>query len=301
MGLLRTMTEAITLSGDNYELTALIDPTNERIKITSVAGEDLVEPVDQLIDMARDQGFGKLVSFAPEEQWQNLLANGFVPEGLLPGYFADGGNAHCLSYFLSAERQTSRRFVEKQALLQRVLQVPLEPDTAVDRPSPVPLGPADAPELARLYASVFVTYPTPVDDPAFLRRQMQAGEGFYFGIRSNRRLVSAAAAEVDRENGNAEMTNCATEPGHRGQGLMAAIFAALEKEMERQGVPMLFSMARASSFGMNLVLRRAGYRFTGRMVNNAHISGEWEDMNLWAKQAPLTALDVSVSPRNLGR
>jgi len=44
----------------------------------------------------------------------------------------------------------------------------------------------------------------------------------------------------------------------------------------------LFSLARASSFGMNL-FRRLDYRYRGTLINNCHISGAYEDMNTWVK------------------
>jgi hypothetical protein len=42
-------------------------------------------------------------------------------------------------------------------------------------------------------------------------------------------------------------------------------------------------MARARSFGMNMVFYQLGYEFNGRLVNNCDIHGGYEDMNIWVK------------------
>nr|WP_315989693.1 hypothetical protein [Desulforamulus aquiferis] len=34
---------------------------------------------------------------------------------------------------------------------------------------------------------------------------------------------------------------------------------------------------------MNLVLHRLGYTFRGTLVNNCHIGGSYEDMNIWVR------------------
>lgn len=114
---------------------------------------------------------------------------------------------------------------------------------------------------------------------------MERNESIFRLVRENGRLVSAASAEVSWANRHAEMTDCATLPDYRGEGLMAAIFKELGREMLRQGISCLYSLARAASPGMNAVLRRLGYPLRGRMVNNCHIMGQFEDMNLWVKAA----------------
>jgi hypothetical protein len=34
---------------------------------------------------------------------------------------------------------------------------------------------------------------------------------------------------------------------------------------------------------MNTALARLGYRFRGRLMNNCHIMGGFEDMNIWVR------------------
>ncbi|TDA64050.1 MAG: hypothetical protein D9V47_14435 [Clostridia bacterium] len=98
------------------------------------------------------------------------------------------------------------------------------------------------------------------------------------------KLVSAASAEIDQGNLVAEVTDCATRLSFRGRGCIRVQIAALEAELTRRGLLTAYSLARATSPGMNAALHRMGYTYQGRLRNNCHICGSYEDMNLWVKR-----------------
>lgn len=62
------------------------------------------------------------------------------------------------------------------------------------------------------------------------------------------------------------------------------LIEALEKEMAGEDIVHVFSLARASSFGMNAVLYHSGYQYGGRLINNCFIAEGLENMNIWCKQ-----------------
>ena len=84
------------------------------------------------------------------------------------------------------------------------------------------------------------------------------------------------------------MTDFATHPEHRSAGLASHILARMEKEMSASGLKTAFTIARSRSFGVNILFSRAGYMFSGTLVNNTGISGRLESMNIWYK--PLGSL-----------
>ncbi|MFZ5814784.1 MAG: putative beta-lysine N-acetyltransferase [Bacillota bacterium] len=278
--------ERVEAASDDWRATVEVDTLNRRLKLKRYRYEGrsgLAALGEYLISLARRQGLGKILAESREADWERFLGRGFALEGIIPGYFA-GENAYFLSYFIDPERQQSTRLEAENEILEGVLGAELtEPELAgrfaLMRPTE-----ADIPEMAELFALTFDTYPTPLHQPDYIRKLMETEEAVFRLVRDESgRLVSAAAAEVDWEQRHAEMTNCATLPECRGEGLMHAILLDLEQEMLQREVPCLFSLARASSFGMNLVLRRLGYRYRGRMINNCHICGDWEDMNVWVK------------------
>jgi putative beta-lysine N-acetyltransferase len=80
------------------------------------------------------------------------------------------------------------------------------------------------------------------------------------------------------------MTDFATLPEARGKGLAGVLLSEMEKNMQRERIATAYTIARARSFGMNVVFARAGYTFAGTLVNNTNIAGGLESMNVWYKQ-----------------
>jgi len=98
------------------------------------------------------------------------------------------------------------------------------------------------------------------------------------------RLVSIAAAYPNKYTLRSEMTDCATLADFRGSSLTENLLTLLEKNIQKPEKYTLFSLARAGSFGMNRIFFKLGYKYKGRLVNNCHIAGRFEDMNLWVKE-----------------
>ena len=107
---------------------------------------------------------------------------------------------------------------------------------------------ADAEELSRLYALVFATYPTPMNDPQYIRKTMKEGT-IYYVVEYDGTIACAASAEVTERMGSAEMTDCATHPNHAGKGLLQPLFMELERRMEEAGIYYLYTLTRAQSAG----------------------------------------------------
>jgi hypothetical protein len=70
----------------------------------------------------------------------------------------------------------------------------------------------------------------------------------------------------------------------RGKGYLNQLIFALERDLKASGFRTSFSLARARSFGMNLVLSKRGYDYSGRHINNCRIMNGFEDMNIWVKR-----------------
>lgn len=140
----------------------------------------------------------------------------------------------------------------------------------------------DIHKLAKLYDTVFETYPTPMNEPDYIQKVMEEGTVFY-AVEHDGHIVSAASAEINAPYGHAELTDCATLPSYRKLGFMHHLILALEKELQSMHIYVFYSLARALSYGMNQVFYQLGYTYTGRFQNNCYIFDKIEDMNLWVK------------------
>jgi putative beta-lysine N-acetyltransferase len=139
------------------------------------------------------------------------------------------------------------------------------------------------PALVSIYRSVFETYPSPLTTADFIKSTMERDVIYRLALR-NGDAIAAASADVHARHSNAELTDCATFPEARGQGLMQHILSALEEDLRARGIMTAYTLARAGSVGMNRVFFLLGYEFSGRLINNCDIFGQFEDMNIWVKR-----------------
>jgi hypothetical protein len=57
------------------------------------------------------------------------------------------------------------------------------------------------------------------------------------------------------------------------------------EEMKARKIKTLYTIARATSHGMNKTFGRQGYIFAGTLINNTQIGESIESMNVWHKSA----------------
>lgn len=258
---------------------------NDRVYLIKLHPDDAPEIAGWLDELASSRGYSKIFAKVPGWGADRFLAAGYQTEAAIPCFYPEGDPAFFMSRYFNAERSRERqpqlvREVLAAAAAQRPAAVPapLPPGFSVR-----PAGEADAVEMAELYSAVFASYPFPIDNPAFLRASM--GEStVYFGVWQDGNLVALSSAEMDYQSGSAEMTDFATLPGCRGQGLALHLLQQMEGAMQESGIRSLFTIARAYSFGMNITFARNGYHFGGTLTNNTNISGSLESMNVWHKQ-----------------
>jgi putative beta-lysine N-acetyltransferase len=190
-----------------------------------------------------------------------------------------------MSLFLDPDRRERPFADEQDGILDAIRSRPAD-SSVPDLPDGYRLllaGPADADELAELYREVFASYPFPITEPDYLVATMHSHVLYRIVRDGDGDIVAAASAETDAAHRNAEMTDFATLRSERGLGLAQHILAALEGDMGEREIPYLYTVARARSAGMNRVFYNRGYLWTGTLVNNCHIAGQFEDMHVWCK------------------
>lgn len=271
-----------TESGQDFTMEICLDPFNARLRIDDYRG-NVQTMHKRVLELAMENGFTKVFIKSRPEDWQALLSLGYMLEGVFKRYF-NGGDAYSMALYFTDERRTSDYWMQEDNILRQVLTLPTKPsDELLAQGYSIRLATTeDAEQLARLYDAVFQTYPTPMNDAAYIKKVMLDGTIFY-AVESNRQIVSAASAEVNALYNNAEMTDCATYPEHRKHGLMRHLIVALERELQSRNIYCAYSLARSLSFGMNAVFHQLGYEYTGRMTKNCNIFDKFEDMSLWVK------------------
>lgn len=272
--------------GNDFTVRYCLDFFNKRLRVDDYRG-NADSLLQRVCELANENALTKVFIKSREQDWQTFLSGGCMLEGIYKGYF-DGHDAYCMAVYFDLKRRTSDFWMEEDRILKQVHGLQIKPDRP-PLPDNVTLRLAsyhDTEPLAALYRHIFQTYPTPMDDPGYIEQAMREGTIFYL-IEKNGQLISAASAEPNLQYRNAEMTDCATLPAYRNQGLMRLLIHALEDELVDRNITCFYSLSRALSFGMNAVFFQMGYRYYGRLTKNCDIYDKFEDMNLWVKNAAL--------------
>lgn len=272
----------ITLDLEKSSILLAVDPANERMRLDGYQG-DVQEILSYLEDTAKKQKVTKSICLVKEKDIESFIAYGYVIEAIFKWYF-QGVHAYVLCKYFGTERHDMRFEQDENDILRHVQKQPLEPrkplnDGFVARQATL----EDAQGLSEIYTQCFQVYPTPLKEISYIEKCIQ-GDTLFYVLTYEGKVVSAASAEMNGREKNAELTDCATLPEFRKYGLMRNLLYLLEEKMRTIGYVSVYSIARALSFGMNKALYQEHFQYTGRLVMNCYIYDKLEDMNLWVKK-----------------
>jgi len=254
-----------------------LDYTNERLKILDYQyiSENILS---EIINFTKDEGLGKIISNCRIDFLHPFQSSGFVIEGIINRFFR-GEDAYCVSCFINPLRGASpRRKADDSILSDTKMYSPLRKHNYTIRQA----NAMDIPAMIKLFTAVFASYPSPVFSVAYLEKVMH--EQVLFKVaEEDGEIIGIASSDMDILNLNAEITDCATYPEHQGKGILQNIVHSLEDDLKEKGFCTAYSLARAVNPGINKALSRLEYKYGGRLVNNCHICGGFEDMNVWVK------------------
>lgn len=260
-----------------------LDDVNKRVKILDSSNIS-IQTLEKIIYFSSMNTVGKIICNSNEENLKIFIEAGFCIEGKIDRFFR-GKDAFCMSYFIDSERKNSVDSVEKDTLINQCLNIQNKYNVSCNNYPAYTIRtatPEDVGEIIELFSTVFSTYPTPVYDENYLRQTMN-GKILYKVAVLEGKIVGIASADMDTDNLNAEMTDCATYSEHRGKGILSNIIYKLEIDLKNMNFISLYSLSRAINPSVNIVLSKLNYKYTGRLIQNCNICGAFEDMNIWVK------------------
>ncbi|MDD2558116.1 MAG: putative beta-lysine N-acetyltransferase [Desulfuromonadaceae bacterium] len=260
---------------------------NDRVYLMKLEVEECPAIIEQVENLALQNDYSKIFAKVPGAAQAAFEQAGYTMEASIPGFYQGTDTGVFLARYLKEERSIdpdAEQVAQVLAAAQCKASVATVPDLDTAYHSRI-AAVDDCDEMAEVFAEVFASYPVPIHDPAFLRQAMEENM-VYVGIWEDDRLLALAGAEMDRDGQNAEMTEFATLPECRGRGMAHQLLHRLEQDMPKLGIETCYTIARATSFGMNITFSQSGYTFGGTLVQNTQISGGLESMNVWFKPAP---------------
>ncbi len=266
----------------NY-LSPIIEEGNKRLVVNGYAQGTMPSIFSrQLITLAEKKKLEKIWLWALPADVPEFERCGFLIEGSL--FRGDKKEfAVSLAYYVSRARGHSDKLKSEKDIVHAVRTQPIRPSQPLPRGIELRLLPESfAPQISQILTRVFTSYPSPVENPQYIRALIQQGN-IFAGAFSQKKLIAVAAAYPDHILNRCEMTDCATLEEYRGHSLTAHLLKILEQEVQKLGSLNLYTLARAQSYGMNRVFHKLGYRYQGCLINNCDIAGSIEDMNLWTR------------------
>ncbi|CAB5104756.1 Beta-lysine acetyltransferase (EC [Olavius algarvensis associated proteobacterium Delta 3] len=265
-----------------YGSTIQHGPHNNRIYLMRLNPDDVFGLMAILDDMVAEHGYGKVFAKIPAPEWRAFRSAGYIKEASVPGFFNGETDGLFVAKYFSERRKEAESDKKLSRLLDRVETENRHPPDRVDR-DVASCRQSDAEEMSNIYRQVFRSYPFPIQQPTYLIHMMTEGVP-YFCVRMKDRIAAIAAAEIDSEHQNAEMTDFATLPEWRGMGFAGMLLRHMERKTRERGVITTYTIARAESLGMNAVFKNNGYTYAGLLKNNSQIGGRIQSMTVWYKR-----------------
>jgi beta-lysine N6-acetyltransferase len=259
-------------------------PENDRVYLMKLAEEDLPEIITSVDCLATSHNYSKAFVKAPESARDLFAEHGYGVEAKIPGLFNRQEDGFFMARYFHADRLIDNAADKVKKVLDAA-HIKAEQRRQVDLPANSICrlaNPHHCQEMADLYQQTFASYPFPIHDPEYLASTM-AENVLYAGVWKGNQLLALASAEIDHQNSNAELTDFATDLDWRGHGLANALLQYLETELQLSAIKTCYTIARATSFGMNICFAQNGYQFAGTLVKNTQIAGKLESMNVWHK------------------
>lgn len=257
---------------------------SDRVYLMKLYRDDYPGIIRDIYDLALANNYSKIFVKVPKWAQDGFESAGYEEEACIKGFYNGKEDGLFMAKFLDSSREKNLN----SALIEEIISLakstkPLQ--TAPKLSEGYRFGMLtlkDTEDITAIYKRVFKTYPFPIHSPAYIEETMNDNV-IYFGIRDRGHLIAVSSCEMDRKSQNVEMTDFATLPEYRSQGLASFLLFEMENDMRKREMITAYTIARAVSHGMNITFAKHNYNYSGTLVNNTDISGEIESMNIWYK------------------
>ncbi len=258
---------------------------NNRVYLMKLDRSRIIKTADYIESLALKEHYTKIIAKVPKSKKAEFENRNFISEALIEKFFK--GEEDCIFFAKYFFKDEKRQILQNKDEVNKIITLCKSKDSIKD-PSLHRvynfeiLKEDDIPLITKLYRCVFKTYPFPVFSDDYILSTMKDYVA-YFGIKKQGELVAISSAEMDKENLNAEMTDFATHPDHRGVSLSLFLLKEMENYLKSIDFKTAYTIARSISYGMNITFAKNSYVFGGTLINNTNISGDIESMNIWYK------------------
>ena len=259
---------------------------HNRLYIIDTEQENWDTLIPDLENLARKKRYNKILGRVTANAKEVFESRGYEVEAEIPRLY----NGAKTGYFIADYLEKERGFCSEQQLrtIESVKMVALAAnnsgeDAHFSLPSNLhvrKMNKSDLQVFGSLHEKAFKTYSFPIHKTEYLLELLKKNHEFYGLFQGNELLVSAII-KIHESESNIEIVDFATHPNYRGQNLSYYLVQEIKKQTEQDNYKTIYSLVRATSYGLNITFSKHGFSFGGTLYNNTVIHNTMESMNVW--------------------
>ncbi len=260
--------------------------THKRVYLTETDKANWDALIPEMKNLAAEKNYDKIIGRVPENAIEKFKANGYKVEAKIPKMFNGETTGYFLADFLSKEREHCNerelKTIESVKTIAKAANNSQKdghfslPDNLVVRK----LTRNDLFTMADLHQKAFKSYSFPIHKTDYLSELAAKNHEFY-GLFDGEELQVSAILKIHEEESNVEIVDFATHPDIKGQNLSYYLVQEIKKELAQTGYKTIYSLVRATSYGLNITFSKHDFVFGGTLYNNTFIRDTIESMNVW--------------------
>jgi|SRR5680860_183451 len=260
--------------------------THNRLYMVQAGRNNWNSLIPKIKDLAQEKSYDKILGRVPEEAIEAFKSNGYRVEAKIPGLYNGETTGYFLADYLSHERghcnDRELKTIESVKTIAQAANSNPE-DSHFDLPSNLSVRKLDRNDLfamVHLHEKAFKSYPFPIHKAEYLLEMVEQNHEFY-GLFQHEELLVSAILKIYQKESSVEIVDFATHPNYRGQNLSYYLVQEVKTTMEDRPFKTIYSLVRATSYGLNITFSKHGFLFGGTLLNNTFIHDTLESMNVW--------------------
>jgi len=259
---------------------------HNRIYFSEADNVDLGILLPKMKDLAKKKHYEKILGKASEGSMNLLKSNGFTVEAKIPGLYNGSIDGYFLAEYTNEKRHTNdEKSLKTIASVKTIALAANKPQTDAHFEMPTDLKiekltTSDFGKLEDLHKKAYKYHPNQIKDAAYFLKLNELDHQFY-GLFQNGELLVSAILSLNEQESNMEIVDFVTHPDYRGQNLSYFLVQDIKKLMDGLGCKTVYTMVRATSYGLNITFSKHGFILAGTLTNNCVVRDSLESMNVW--------------------
>lgn len=259
---------------------------NNRLYLMKSKTNNWSQAFEAINTITNTYGYEKIITRVPASAKDFFLTKKFSVEALVPGLY----NGTEDGYFFANYHNEKRSIVDEKKL-NVIESVKTIAKAAKKDPSENVLSNeytlrqldiSDIDSIIKLNTKILGSYPFPFFNKQYLEKSF-SNEFKFYGIQKDNELLVYCYIKEDIEHNFIEIVDFITHPSYNGKNLSQYLVSHIIDLAFSKNIRTVLCLVRATSYGLNIMLRKNEFLLSGTLNNNTLIDDSIESVNVWYK------------------